>query len=458
MLEGTGLPEGDLTIRIDGQLATDLDVQPVTERFYVRNGLVDGQELVTFMVPAGIGAGVVTVTTSGGSATIRAGFAVTVLPDISPAADVGDSRETALPVDLPTGSRLTIESSLDPTITAPSGTEQPDTDVYSLSLTQGDRLVISFEMPGGQLIGYAALFDAAGNRLGTIDNDIDEDGLIQRTELAIPSDGTYFLIVNDDVDDTGYADGPYRLRLERILPATSTLTGIESAAATGTAARPDMPSANVGQRITITGAGLTVADPVFFSGIDHNIGGSLVGVRAIPVSASPDGRSLDVIVPEGARTGKIWLSGEDTGIVIQIVPVITGLTAFQGALGGIGLLGTGLEDPVVVHFGDFDMVDYSRLEGDGSSFGIPLLPDGIPLGPISFSSAGGTSAPFDGLAVDAVVAVAAVGTPPDPALPSANQRQTITIQGRGFTSRPSSCSPRSARTVSPTVSSSGRPP
>ena len=84
MLEGTGLPVGDLTIRIDGQLATDLEVQPVTERFYVRNGLVDGQELVTFMVPAGIGAGVVTVTTSGGSVTIRAGFAVTVLPDVRP--------------------------------------------------------------------------------------------------------------------------------------------------------------------------------------------------------------------------------------------------------------------------------------------------------------------------------------------------------------------------------------
>ena len=114
MLEGTGLPEGDLTIRIDGQLASDLDVQTVTERFYVRNGLVDGQELVTFMVPAGIGPGVVTVTTSGGSATIRAGFAINILPDVSPAPDVSDSRETALPVDLPTGSRLTIESNFNP--------------------------------------------------------------------------------------------------------------------------------------------------------------------------------------------------------------------------------------------------------------------------------------------------------------------------------------------------------
>ena len=290
-------------------------------------------------------------------------------------------------------------------------------------------------MPGGQLIGSAALFDPDGHQLGTIDNDIDENGLIQRTELAIPSDGTYFLIVYDDVDDTGYADGPYRLRLERILPATSTLTGIESVAATGTAARLDMPSANVGQRITITGAGLTVADPVFFSGIDHNIGGIPRGRPSDPgvgFAGRPEpGRHR----AGGCATGKIWLSGEDTGIVIQIVPVITGVSAFQGALAGIGLQGTGLEDPVVVHIGGFDMVDYSRLEGDGSGFGIPLLPDGIALGPISFSSAGGTSASFDGLAVDAVVAVATVGTPPDPALPSANQRQTITMQGRGFTSR-----------------------
>ena len=126
VLEGTGLPEGDLTIRIDGQLATDIDVQTVTERYAsTGNGLVDGQELVTFMVPAGIGAGVVTVTTSGGSATIRSGFAVTLLPDISPAADVGDSRETALPIDLPTGSRLTIESSLDPTVDPRPGMSSP---------------------------------------------------------------------------------------------------------------------------------------------------------------------------------------------------------------------------------------------------------------------------------------------------------------------------------------------
>ena len=87
MLEGTGFPEGDLTIRIDGQLATDLDVQAVTERNRTDQGLVGGQELVTFMVPAGIGTGVVTVTTSGGSATVRSGFALNVLPDISPATD-----------------------------------------------------------------------------------------------------------------------------------------------------------------------------------------------------------------------------------------------------------------------------------------------------------------------------------------------------------------------------------
>jgi membrane-associated phospholipid phosphatase len=437
MLEGSGFPEGDLTIRIDGQLATDLDVEAVTERNRTDKGLVGGQELVTFMVPAGIGAGVVTVTTSGGSATVRSGFAVHVLPDVSPAADVGDSRENALPVDLPTGSRVTIASRLDPTVIAPSGDEQPDTDVYSISLTHGDRLVISFEMPGGQRIGYAALFDPAGQRVGSIDNGIDEDGLIQRTEVVVPSDGTYFLFVNDDTDDSGYADGPYRLRLERLLPATSTLTGIESVAAAGTAARTDMPSANVGQRITITGAGLSVADPVFFSGVDHHIGGFPDGVRVIPVSASPDGRSLEVIVPESARTGKIWLSGEDTGIVLQIVPFLTRVDLSSGrTLTETSLLlsGTGVEDPVVVHFGDVDMVDYSRVEGT-PTFEIPFLDEGIPFGPISLSSAGGTSAPFDGFAVDAVVAVAAVGAPPDPALPSANPRQTITIRGRGFTSR-----------------------
>jgi hypothetical protein len=129
--------------------------------------------------------------------------------------------------------------------------------------------------------------------------------------------------------------------------------------------------------------------------------------------------------------------GEDTGIVIQIVPVLTDVTVFPGALTerNVTLLGTGIEDPAVIHFGDFEIADDSRLQGDGPTFEILFLADGIPLGPISISSAGGTSAPFDGWAAGAVLAVAAVGTPPDPALPSANPRQTITIQGRGFTSQ-----------------------
>src|SRR5262245_53776547 len=100
---------------------------------------------------------------------------------------------------------------------------------------------------------------------------------------------------------------------------------------------------------------------------------------------------------------------------------------------GLTLAGTGFEDPVIVHLGGFDLADDSRLLGSGTTYPLQHLPDGIPLRPISLSSAGGTSAPFDGLAVNAVVAVAAVDMPPNPDLPSANQGQMIIIHGRGFT-------------------------
>ena len=78
LLEGTGLVEGELTVNIDGQLVGDEDVSVIV-------GLDPGldQQIVELTVPAGVRAGVITVTTNGGSATLRPTVTVMTQPDLA---------------------------------------------------------------------------------------------------------------------------------------------------------------------------------------------------------------------------------------------------------------------------------------------------------------------------------------------------------------------------------------
>jgi hypothetical protein len=442
MLDGTGLPEGDVTITIDGQVVTQPDVQAVLEprKFHTEFELNErDQQFIIFTVPAGITAGVVTVATSGGSDTVRAGFVPTILPNVSPAADVGDTSATALAIDLPTGTRLTIDSSLDPTVLPPPvgwpfpfpppHVEQADIDAYSVSLAAGERVIVSFEVQPDHETGFATISGPNGIP-DLIDYPVDEDGNIRRFEFVVPGDGTYFVTVNPFGNSSDFGDGPYRLRFERVPRDASTLRDITAAAASGTAAQPGVPSANVGQRITIRGTGLSVADPVVFTSSEPD------DLLVAPVAAAPDGSSIDVIVPERAITGGVRLAGESHGVFLQIVPTLTSLEIDQFEFTHLGtvLFGAGLEAPVTVHLGNVDLIDHRRESTASFMFGVRFTTDFVPLGPVSVTTGGGTSAVLDSIALDDVIAVATSGTPADAAQPSANPGQTITLRGHGFTS------------------------
>ena len=71
ILEGTGLAEGDLIITIDGQQVTGQDTLTILD-LRTNNSGNFAQQVVTLTVPSGVGAGLITVTTGGGSSTFTA--------------------------------------------------------------------------------------------------------------------------------------------------------------------------------------------------------------------------------------------------------------------------------------------------------------------------------------------------------------------------------------------------
>ena len=77
VLEGTGLVEGGLTVSIDGKAAATPDV------IAAFGGGID-QQVADLTVPAGVSAGVVTVTTAGGSFTLRPAATITAWPTSRP--------------------------------------------------------------------------------------------------------------------------------------------------------------------------------------------------------------------------------------------------------------------------------------------------------------------------------------------------------------------------------------
>jgi hypothetical protein len=135
----------------------------------------------------------------------------------------------------------------------------------------------------------------------------------------------------------------------------------------------------------------------------------------------------------------------------QIVPVVTDVDVTSVTLDGsnatVELNGAGFieGENTTYKFGSVAVVDSAANSGPdvlGDSFGdsrpnglatltLPLSPSAF--GPISVTTAGGTSAPFS-VGVSAITGTASSGTPTDPAESSANPGQSITIIGSGLTS------------------------
>jgi hypothetical protein len=188
-LEGTGLVPGEWSVRIDGQAA---DPAAFTRRtVYGGAGTDLDQQLLTLTVPAGVGAGMITLVTAGGSVTLRPGIGISDAPGLMLLPeDVGDTLATAqsltLGGDAPIGLPVLIGDGIQ---------GNRDVDFYRLDLAAGDTFNVTTPN-GSNFDGYARLFDAAGTAVRSVDD--------SPMQYAVPATGTYYLGIsgysNDDYD------------------------------------------------------------------------------------------------------------------------------------------------------------------------------------------------------------------------------------------------------------------
>jgi hypothetical protein len=244
------------------------------------------------------------------------------------------------------------------------------------------------------------------------------------------------------------AGGSSSIRLQQAAAGAdaSHLSAITALASSGTAARAQLPSANTGQTIRLSGLGLRADDRVMFEVIDA--AGNISELSVLPTRIDIAAGTLDVVVPDAATTGSVRLVRDPVGLFLQIVPTLADLSLPAGstpATARATLAGTGFAEGLTsVWIGD------RRIDDRGTSSGLDVrdraavpravangeivldLPAGPLLqGPLRFSTVGGTSAAL-ALTVSALEASANVGTPANPALASAVPGQTVTLRGEGL--------------------------
>ncbi|MHC5112427.1 MAG: beta strand repeat-containing protein, partial [Planctomycetota bacterium] len=444
VLEGTGLIEGDLNVLIDGEAAFALDVQTTADSNTTSAGFLD-QQIVTLTVPTGVSAGVVTVTTSGGSFTLRPAIPVTVATPIMVNTDVGDTLATAHAVAVGSNSQVTIDG------TGLATNAAQDVDLFSFTANAGDVVAIDVT----RITGFFALrvFTAAGQQLAV--NQYSGPSSGPRVDLlTLPATGTYYLGISDDTNLTydptvagsgtgGSGTGTYTLTIKREDAVGRSLSGSGAVATSGTPADAGLVSANTGQTITLLGAGLVTGDRVVFTTSDTSgrLGTSIV----TPTSIAGDGSSLEVVVPTTAASGMVRLERELAGLFLQVVPTLTDVEQGVGGVfhgGSLTLRGSGFTEGILaVNFGGTTLTDQSVFTGpDQFSNNTQMfftVPNDVSTGPITVTTLGGTSAVF-GLTFTGItddqggVAMATSGVAADNAVASANPGDTITLQGTGF--------------------------
>ena len=190
----------------------------------------------------------------------------------------------------------------------------------------------------------------------------------------------------------------------------------------GSPANPILPSANVGQLITVEGGGYTTGNTIDFPARSSSGVSSTKMVVLQDVAA--DGSFATLTVPTDAETGNLPLP-DGSNYFLQIVPVVTDITGGKGRFTDIR--GTGFtEGSVTVHFGETIVVDQGPFSNDGidvrNYFGENNRLDvTVPINgtlPYRVETAGGSSGRLaDVLNVDSV---SETGTPGNTAEASAN--------------------------------------
>jgi hypothetical protein len=436
VLEGTGLTPNDLAISIDGRGVGNFSV-----RTLINGGSTDpDQQLLTLTVPNGVGAGVITLSTLGGSASLRTGVSLAVQAALNPAADVGDTLATAEVLALGSDQKISVSSSV---VSVTGG----DADLYRVTLGTHERLRIDYD---GTFSARLRIFDAAGAELGVLSASSNTSSTVGVLNFTAPSAGLYYVGVsgssntayNPNVANSGAnsGTGSYTLNLERQREGSTGLSGIQAAAASGTATHAGIASANTGQSIVLTGTGLVSTDRVVFSVIDSN--GTLSTQVVTPTNVDVANQTISVVVPNAATTGRVRLERDQVGLLLQIVPTLSDVTMNAGSTftgGALTLSGSGFaEGAMAVVFGA------QRVEDISPSFGLNVftqssgndrvqltVPSAVVSGPIRVSTVGGTSAAF-GLSLSSITASAASGIANNAGQASANPGQAITLNGVGL--------------------------
>ena len=163
---------------------------------------------------------------------------------------------------------------------------------------------------------------------------------------------------------------------------------INSAANAGTPTDAAAASANVGQQVTITGAGYTTnATKVSLEAIDQN--GQRYIMTVTPDSVAADGTSLVFTVPAEALTGIASLMNGGSGKQLQIVPTLKSGSAVTPG-NATSLFGSGfIEGGTTVRFGAADVID----GGPGTSDGLDVRSWDIGNGRIDVTVPPGGSSP-----------------------------------------------------------------
>ena len=210
-------------------------------------------------------------------------------------------------------------------------------------------------------------------------------------------------------------------------------------ALSGTPAIDRAPSANTGQEIAFRLPGATGSEILTIQTISQN---GTPGSRVLsPTQFDAEQEVLTYLLPADATTGDVLLEGDaDGAFLLQVVPTLSDVVGSQGNdyhNRNLTLTGSGFaEGGLTVHFGGDSLVDPNTSGSvidvfSSNTFVNLTVPEGVPFGPISVSTLGGTSESF-GLEFDGIVSVADSGTAADASLPGANAGQAITLAGGGF--------------------------
>ena len=391
-VDGSGLVTGDLVVLVDGIPATVSGVRKV--------GYL-GQDLIDVVVPVGALAPTITVTTGGGTATYQwAGALPVQQPDVPLTGDPGSKLSTATLLAVAGDTRVLF--------TGVAIDSDVDVDLFKLNLSGGDRarMVVTPTTTGG--VGYSTIrvYDASGK---LVQSNVSSTPTL---DYLAPSSGSYYIAVmgygniqfdpiTGVVTQTSDYTGGYTLGITRTAVGSTTLTGITATLDSGTASRPAVPAANNGATITLTGVGLTTNDYVVFKAVDYYYN-SYYDYTVSAKSVAADGKSLTVVVPDAAVTGTVRLSREQSGLLLQVVPIVTEVTASSGFRNGLvtvtgkGLAGFSTGGSVVNFGGTSGTNDnYYYYYYSNNTYLYSGVASSAPTGPVTVTTAGGTSVAFD---------------------------------------------------------------